>query len=52
MDADRFLPGQIFDEFVASATKYRELWALGARRASVPADVVMSALDAHPATAG
>jgi len=40
MDAGRFLTGQTFDEFVASAMKYQELWTLGARRASVPADVV------------
>jgi hypothetical protein len=40
MDAARFLMGQTFDEFVASAVKYSELWTLGARRATVPADVV------------
>ncbi|MEO6865508.1 MAG: thioredoxin family protein [Gemmatimonadaceae bacterium] len=40
MDAARFVTGQTFEEFVASATKYQELWTLGARRASVPADVV------------
>ena len=40
MDAARFLSGQTFEEFVATATKYQELWTLGARRASVPADVL------------
>lgn len=40
MDVARFVLGQTFAEFVASATKYQELWRLGARRASVPADVV------------
>lgn len=39
MDTTRFLTGQTFDEFVASAVKYEELWTLGARRATVPADV-------------
>jgi hypothetical protein len=39
MDAARFATGQTFDEFVTSAQKYQELWTLGARRASVPADV-------------
>ena len=40
MDAARFVTGQTFEEFVVSATQYQELWTLGARRASVPADVV------------
>ncbi len=40
MDADRFLQGQTFEEFVAAATKYKDLWTLGARRATVPADVI------------
>jgi hypothetical protein len=40
MDATRFLAGQIFEEFVASAQKYQELWTLGERRATVPADVI------------
>lgn len=40
MDAARFATGQTFEEFVASAIKYRELWTLGARRATVPADVI------------
>jgi len=40
MDADRFLKGQTFDEFVTTATKYQELWTLGAKRATVPADVI------------
>jgi len=40
MDATRYLTGQTFDEFVVSAVKYQELWMLGARRASVPADVI------------
>lgn len=39
MDAARFVTGQTFDEFVASAQKYVELWTLGARRAAVSADV-------------
>ena len=40
MDADRFLKGQTFEEFVTEATKYQELWTLGAKRATVPADVI------------
>lgn len=40
MDAERFLSGQTFEEFVNAAVKYKELWTLGARRASVPADVL------------
>ena len=40
MDAERFLSGQTFEEFVTAAVKYKELWTLGARRASVPADVL------------
>jgi thioredoxin family protein len=40
MDAARFITGQTFEEFVAAATKYQELWTLGARRATVPADVI------------
>jgi hypothetical protein len=40
MDADRFLKGQTFEEFVTTATKYQELWTLGAKRATVPADVI------------
>lgn len=40
MDAARFLTGQTFEEFVVSAVKYRDLWELTARRASVPADVI------------
>ena len=40
MDADRFLSGQTFEEFVTAAVKYKELWTLGARRATVPADVL------------
>ena len=40
MDSERFLAAQTFDEFVAGATKYQELWSIGARRASVPADVI------------
>lgn len=40
MDAARFVTGQTFEEFVVAATKYQELWTLGARRASVPADVL------------
>lgn len=40
MDADRFAKGQTFDEFLALAVKYRELWTLGAKRATVPADVI------------
>lgn len=40
MDSTRFLTGQTLEEFVVTATTYQELWALGARRASVPADVV------------
>ena len=40
MDAARFATGQTFSDFVASAQKYQELWTLGARRATVPADVV------------
>lgn len=40
MDATRFVTGQTLEEFVAGATKYQELWTLGARRAAVPADVV------------
>lgn len=39
MDAARFVTGQTFDEFVETAVKYKELWTLGARRATVPADV-------------
>ena len=40
MDADRFLTGQTFEEFVTTAVKYKELWTIGARRATVPADVL------------
>jgi hypothetical protein len=40
MDAARFLTGQTFEEFVASAVKYKELWTLGARHATVPAGVI------------
>jgi hypothetical protein len=40
MDVDRFLTGQTFEEFVITAVKYKELWTLGARRATVPADVL------------
>jgi len=40
MDADRFLSGQTFEEFVTTAVKYKELWTLGARRATVPADAL------------
>ena len=40
MDGTRFLAGQTFEEFLATAVKYRELWTLGARRATVPADVI------------
>lgn len=39
MDATRFVTGQTFNEFLAAAQKYQDLWTLGARRASVPADV-------------
>jgi hypothetical protein len=39
MDAARFVTGQTFEEFVTAAKKYQELWTLGARRATVPADV-------------
>lgn len=39
MDAIRFVTGQTFAEFVASAQKYQDLWTLGTRRATVPADV-------------
>jgi len=40
MDADRFLQGQTLEEFVTAAMKYQELWTLGAKRATVPADVI------------
>jgi hypothetical protein len=40
MNADRFITGQTFAEFVTTAVKYKELWTLAARRATVPADVV------------
>jgi len=40
MDAERFATGLTFQDFVASAEKYQELWTIGAHRASVPADVV------------
>lgn len=39
MDATRFVAGQTFNEFLSAAQKYQDLWTLGARRASVPADV-------------
>ncbi len=40
MDGARFLTGETLEQFVVGATKYEDLWKLGARRASVPADVV------------
>ncbi len=40
MNATRFAAGQTFEEFVASATEYAELWRIGAKRAEVPASVV------------
>ncbi len=40
MDATRFATGQSFDDFVASAREYPELWRIGAKRAAVPASVV------------
>lgn len=40
MDAARFAMGMSFDDFVASAQKYPELWSIGARHAAVPADVI------------
>ena len=40
MNAERFLAGETLEEFVTRAEKYKELWTIGARRASVPADVV------------
>ncbi len=40
MDAARYAAGETFEEFIARAVKYQDLWTLGARRATVPADVV------------
>lgn len=40
MNAARFATGQTFDDFVASAKEYHELWRMGAKRAEVPASVV------------
>ncbi len=40
MNATRFATGQTFEDFVASAKEYPELWRLGAKRAEVPASVV------------
>jgi hypothetical protein len=40
MDPDRFAAEQTFAEFVESATEYKELWTIGAKRAEVPAGVV------------
>ena len=40
MNSERYLSGETLEEFVTRAEQYRELWTIGARRASVPADVV------------
>ena len=40
MDAERFATGLAFQDFVASAQKYQELWTIGAHRAAVPPDVL------------
>lgn len=40
MDAERFYTGVTFDEFVASARKYPELWTMGQKRAMVPAAIL------------
>ena len=40
MDAARYASGQTFDEFLAAARKYEELWQIGARRAKITADAL------------
>lgn len=40
MNAGRFALAQNFDEFVESATEYKELWRMGAKRSEVPAGIV------------
>ena len=39
MHAERYAAGATFDAFVATAQKYVELWAIGQKRAAVPAGV-------------